>query len=140
MLRKGSARFIGWRPDTREISSCATSKFPPIQMRKMIMRCRSNRRSEEFAEVGLRLLRVRLMKQKSNAERSDSRRTMMQKNTEVSNSESLPRGRLAIVGSGITAIAHLTLETIGYIQYADVVFYHANSGVIATHIRELNPN
>jgi Tetrapyrrole (Corrin/Porphyrin) Methylases len=42
--------------------------------------------------------------------------------------------------SGITAIAHLTLETIGYIQYADVVFYHANSGITATHIRELNPN
>lgn len=49
-------------------------------------------------------------------------------------------GRLAIVGSGITAIAHLTLETIGYIMAADVVFYHANSGVTATHIRELNPN
>jgi precorrin-2 methylase len=64
----------------------------------------------------------------------------MQKNSMDSNSESLRSGRLAIVGSGITAIAHLTLETIGYIQQADVVFYHANSGVTATHVRELNPN
>jgi precorrin-2 methylase/predicted 2-oxoglutarate/Fe(II)-dependent dioxygenase YbiX len=49
-------------------------------------------------------------------------------------------GELVIVGSGIAAIAHLTLETIGYIREADIVFYHANSGVTASYIRELNPN
>ena len=49
-------------------------------------------------------------------------------------------GELVIVGSGIAAIAHFTLETIGYIKEADIVFYHANSGVTASYIRELNPN
>ena len=49
-------------------------------------------------------------------------------------------GRLVIVGSGITAISHLTFETVGHIRRADVIFYHANSGVVATQIRELNPN
>jgi len=49
-------------------------------------------------------------------------------------------GRLVIVGSGITAIAHFTLETIGYLRDADIVFYHANSGVTASYIRDLNPN
>jgi precorrin-6B methylase 1 len=60
----------------------------------------------------------------------------MQKDADQSNRS----GRLAIVGSGIAAIAHLTLETIGYIRDADVVFYHANSGVTAAHIHELNAN
>jgi hypothetical protein len=49
------------------------------------------------------------------------------------------QGRLVIVGTGITAISQMTLETIGYIQRADVVFYHATNGVTATQIRELNP-
>jgi precorrin-2 methylase/predicted 2-oxoglutarate/Fe(II)-dependent dioxygenase YbiX len=49
-------------------------------------------------------------------------------------------GQLVIVGSGIAAISHFTLETIGYIREADVVFYHANSGVTAAYIRELNSN
>lgn len=50
------------------------------------------------------------------------------------------RGRLVIVGTGITAISQMTVETIGYIQRADVVFYHATNGVTATQIRELNAN
>ncbi len=49
-------------------------------------------------------------------------------------------GRLAIVGSGITAIAHFTLETIGHITRADIVFYHATSGVTASYIQGLNAN
>jgi len=48
-------------------------------------------------------------------------------------------GQLIIAGSGISAIAHLTMETIGYIQFADHVFYHATSGVMATKILSLNP-
>jgi siroheme synthase len=51
-----------------------------------------------------------------------------------------PRGSLVILGSGIAAIAHLTLEAIGHLKEADVVFYHANSGVVASYIRELNGN
>jgi hypothetical protein len=34
----------------------------------------------------------------------------------------------------------MTLETIGYIQRADVVFYHVTNGPAATHVRKLNPN
>jgi siroheme synthase len=34
-------------------------------------------------------------------------------------------GRLVIVGSGITAISHLTFETVGHIRRADVIIYHA---------------
>jgi hypothetical protein len=49
-------------------------------------------------------------------------------------------GRLVIAGTGIAAIAHLTLETVGRIQSADIVFYHATSGVVATHICKLNCN
>jgi precorrin-2 methylase len=48
-------------------------------------------------------------------------------------------GRLIIAGTGISAIAHLTAETIGYIKSADHVFYHATSGVMATKIHTLNP-
>jgi Tetrapyrrole (Corrin/Porphyrin) Methylases len=49
-------------------------------------------------------------------------------------------GRLVIAGTGITAIAHMTSETIGHIRNADVIFYHVTSGVVATQIREINPN
>ena len=49
-------------------------------------------------------------------------------------------GRLTVVGTGITAISHLTLEAIAQIRNADVVFYHANSGVTASYLRQLNPN
>jgi precorrin-2 methylase len=59
---------------------------------------------------------------------------------EHSNAAGTRSGRLAIVGSGITAIAHMTLEAIGYIKAADIVFYHATSGVTATYIQELNPS
>jgi precorrin-4 methylase len=50
------------------------------------------------------------------------------------------KGKLTIVGAGITAVSHLTLEAVGCIKEADVIFYHATSGVMATHIRSLNPN
>jgi len=49
-------------------------------------------------------------------------------------------GYLVIVGTGIKAVSHFSLETIGHIKSADSVFYHANSGVTATYIRELNPS
>jgi hypothetical protein len=49
-------------------------------------------------------------------------------------------GKLTVVGAGITAVSQLTLEAVGCIEEADVVFYHATSGVMATHIRHLNPN
>lgn len=49
-------------------------------------------------------------------------------------------GRLTVVGTGITAICHLTLEAVGQIKNADVVFYHANSGVTASYLRQLNGN
>jgi hypothetical protein len=46
----------------------------------------------------------------------------MQRDADHSNAEIYRSGRLAIVGSGIAAIAHLTLETIGYIQEAALSF------------------
>ena len=51
-----------------------------------------------------------------------------------------PRGKLAMVGTGITAISQMTLEAVAYIRQADIVFYHATSGPAATHIRTLNPH
>ena len=59
---------------------------------------------------------------------------------ETSPSANTQRGRLIIVGTGITAISQMTAETIGYVRGADVVFYHVNNGVTATQIRELNAN
>ena len=50
------------------------------------------------------------------------------------------RGRLVMVGTGITAVSQMTLEAVGYIQRADVVFYHVTNGPAATHIRKLNAN
>lgn len=50
------------------------------------------------------------------------------------------QGRLVLVGTGISALAHLTAEAIGHIRNAEIVFYHATDGVAATHIRGLNPN
>ena len=41
---------------------------------------------------------------------------------------------------GLHAISHFTLEAIGYIREADVVFFHPNSGTTAAYIRELNLN
>jgi precorrin-6B methylase 1 len=49
-------------------------------------------------------------------------------------------GRLVLAGSGIKAIAHLTPETMGHIRRADIVFYHATSGVVATQLHQLNSN
>jgi precorrin-2 methylase len=49
-------------------------------------------------------------------------------------------GRLTVIGTGIAAISHLTLEAVGQIKNANVVFYHANSGVTASYLRRLNAN
>jgi Tetrapyrrole (Corrin/Porphyrin) Methylases len=48
------------------------------------------------------------------------------------------KGRLTIVGTGITAVAHMSAETIGCITNADIVFYHATNGVTATQIQKLS--
>ena len=50
------------------------------------------------------------------------------------------RGRLVIVGTGISAISHFTLETIGHIEQADEVFFHVTNGVTASYVRMLNSN
>jgi precorrin-2 methylase len=49
-------------------------------------------------------------------------------------------GRLVLVGAGVAAVSHMTLEAIGHIKAADIVFYHATNGIAAAHIRELNSN
>lgn len=49
-------------------------------------------------------------------------------------------GRLTIVGTGITAVAHMSCETVSYVAEADVVFYHATNGITAAQIRRLNAN
>lgn len=48
------------------------------------------------------------------------------------------RGRLAIIGTGITAIGQMSVESLSHIEHADIVFYHATNGVTATQIRQLN--
>lgn len=50
------------------------------------------------------------------------------------------KGRLAIVGAGIKAIAHFSQEAAAHIESADIVFYNANSGVAARQIHTLNSN
>jgi Tetrapyrrole (Corrin/Porphyrin) Methylases len=50
------------------------------------------------------------------------------------------RGELTIVGAGIVAISQMSYETVTHIEKADCVFYHATNGVMAAHIRSLNPN
>ena len=51
-----------------------------------------------------------------------------------------PHGSLTIVGTGIEAVSQMTVQTIGYIREADVVFYHATNGVTASQIHALNAN
>ena len=48
------------------------------------------------------------------------------------------KGRIVFVGTGLKAISHMTLESVGEIKYADRVFYHAADGVTAAFIRSLN--
>lgn len=48
-------------------------------------------------------------------------------------------GSLTVVGTGITAIAHLTAEAIGHLREADVVV-HNLYGAAALHIASLNSN
>lgn len=49
-------------------------------------------------------------------------------------------GRLVIAGTGIVSLAHMTTETLAHVRSADIVFYHATTGVTATQIRRLNSN
>jgi precorrin-2 methylase len=58
----------------------------------------------------------------------------------TNNNDGTARGCLTIVGSGITAISHLTQEAISQIRSADIVFYHMTNGVAASHLRTLNAN
>ena len=50
------------------------------------------------------------------------------------------KGQLTVVGTGIQAISQMTVESLSYIEAADVVFFHATNGVTASHILSLNPN
>jgi precorrin-2 methylase len=61
-------------------------------------------------------------------------------NLETSDSTKHKQGRLVIVGTGIKAISHMTLETLSHIRRADIVFYHASNGITASQIHELNAN
>jgi len=57
-------------------------------------------------------------------------------------SSTLPhsRGELCVVGVGISAIAHMTLEGIAAIEAADLVFYNPTSPIMAAKVKQLNPN
>lgn len=48
------------------------------------------------------------------------------------------RGRLTIIGTGITALAQMSPQAVSYIEQADIVFYHATNGVTAAQIRQLS--
>lgn len=50
-----------------------------------------------------------------------------------------PEGSLVIVGTGIAAIAQMTVEAIAQIRAADAVFYSVPDGVTAAYIQSLNP-
>jgi hypothetical protein len=50
------------------------------------------------------------------------------------------KGRLVIIGSGIKAVSHFTLEAQAHIQQADVVLYAAADPVTDIWIEEQNPN
>lgn len=51
----------------------------------------------------------------------------------------MPKGSLVAVGTGIKAIAHLTMEARSRIEQADKVLYCVADTVTETWIRELNP-
>ena len=56
------------------------------------------------------------------------------------NSSGDTSGKLTIVGTGIQAVSQMTVEALGYISDADIVFYHATNGVTASQIEALNSN
>lgn len=49
-------------------------------------------------------------------------------------------GRLVVIGSGIKAVSHFTLEAQAHIQQADIVIYAAADPVTEIWIEEQNPN
>ncbi|HWT13198.1 MAG TPA: SAM-dependent methyltransferase [Allosphingosinicella sp.] len=50
------------------------------------------------------------------------------------------RGRLVVIGSGIKAVSHFTLEAQAHIRQADIVLYAAADPVTDMWIEEQNPN
>jgi precorrin-2 methylase len=63
----------------------------------------------------------------------------MQTNSAILMNRRRPAGRLVIVGTGVTAVSHITLEAIGQIKAADTVFHHETNDVTAAYVRRLNP-
>jgi len=54
--------------------------------------------------------------------------------------ENHKKGSLTIVGSGIKAVSHLTLEALNYIDNADVVYYVVADPETEMFIKKRNPN
>jgi len=54
--------------------------------------------------------------------------------------ENHKRGSLTIVGSGIKAVSHLTLEALNYIDNADIVYYTVADPETEMLIKKRNPN
>ena len=50
------------------------------------------------------------------------------------------KGKLIIIGSGISAVSHLTLEAISFIKNADIVFYNVADPATELYIKDLNKN
>ncbi|MFC7334547.1 SAM-dependent methyltransferase [Rhodocista pekingensis] len=50
-----------------------------------------------------------------------------------------PRGSLTVVGTGLRALSHMTLEAVSHIRDADRVFFSVPDGVTARQIRDINP-
>jgi precorrin-6B methylase 1 len=48
-------------------------------------------------------------------------------------------GSLVVVGTGIQALSHLTLQAQANIRQADIVFYCMSDPIIEHHLKELNP-
>ena len=55
-------------------------------------------------------------------------------------SSNIQIGCLVVAGVGITALSQVTPEVRSQIKAADIVFYHATSGVMAAYIGKLNSN
>ena len=53
---------------------------------------------------------------------------------------SVVNGRLVVIGSGIKAVSHFTLEAQAHIQQADIVLYAAADPVTDIWIESQNPN
>lgn len=50
------------------------------------------------------------------------------------------RGSLTVVGTGIKAIAHVTQESVAYMQMADKLFYLVCEPITAAWVKSLNPS